>query len=104
MTCYDVVPGELKRAAAAFDQASRQTEVHAAEFLVVAAMPDSAFGNLSESYKMVNEYHDFFGQVQKDLKALQDGLASGAARLSEGAAIYLAAEAANCPSGLPRSG
>ncbi|MFN2518602.1 MAG: hypothetical protein ABR604_06085 [Jatrophihabitantaceae bacterium] len=78
---FGVLPGELKLAGSVFDQEARHTEVHAAEYLVVAPLPDSAFGNLPESYKLANQYQSFFGHVQEDLKALQDSLSDCAKRL-----------------------
>lgn len=92
---YEVHPDALDKAGKAFEEASQQTGVHAGEFLVVAKLPDSAFGNLPTSYKLANQYQAFFGQVQTDLAALQKSLADGAGRLHLSAHNYRLAEKAN---------
>ncbi|PZS34399.1 MAG: hypothetical protein DLM59_04760 [Pseudonocardiales bacterium] len=92
---FVVEPGALDLTAEVFQGEAGDTGTHAAEFAASARLPDSAFGNLPISYKLANQYQDFFQQVQNDLTTLQGSLVSVADRLAATAANYRATEEAN---------
>ncbi len=92
---YEVEPAALELASQVFDVQGKQAEIHAGVFLGLAALPDSAFGNLPESYKLANQFQAFFQQVQTDLKALQDSLNGCSKRLTQTAKNYRVAEGDN---------
>ncbi len=98
MDGYQVLPTDLTDAASVFELQSEQVQMHAAEFLAVAAVPDSAFGSMSRSYKIANAYDSLLQRVQSDLKDLQLSLSGtpGAAEVLKATAqVYLLAESAN---------
>lgn len=104
---YKVDPGALRLAGYVFEQQSQQVGAYSAKFVAAAALPDSAFGNLAESYKIANQFQDFFHHTVEDLKALKLSMANpappyGAAERLRGTADnYEAAERANT---LPHTG
>jgi hypothetical protein len=92
---YKVEPGTLDVAGAAFRTEGRETETHASEWVGQAHLPDSAFGNLPVSYKLANQYQDFYAQVQDHLKTLHASMHSCAHRLTVTAENYRLTEDAN---------
>jgi hypothetical protein len=92
---YKVEPGALDLAGSVFHAEGTETETHASEWVCQARLPDSAFGNLPVSYKLANQYQDFFTQVQDHLKTLHDSMHSCADRLTTTATNYRLTEEAN---------
>lgn len=92
---FKVEPGAVDLVAHVFREEAENTAVHSAEFVSAARLPDSAFGNLPISYKLANQYQEFFDQVQKDLTTLHASMDSCADRLAATAKNYRTTERAN---------
>jgi hypothetical protein len=92
---YAVVLQHLVEAAEAFRKAALTTSGVHREFTGAAAITDSAFGNLADSWKLANQVQAFLHQVDADMKTLLDSLDGASARLDQTALNYLLAEIAN---------
>ena len=57
-----------------------------------AELPDSAFGNLSQSKTIASQYQQLYSQVSDDMTKLSTALLDGTAKLALSATLYKAAE------------
>ncbi|MDQ6875034.1 MAG: hypothetical protein M3042_08255 [Actinomycetota bacterium] len=98
---YQITASALDRARQVFDAQGQEVTAQHAQFRGEAALPDSAFGNLPQSYDYANKYQAFYKQIQDDLQRLQESLTGCGDRLGACAENYRAAEAANVFPGQP---
>jgi hypothetical protein len=89
---YLVETDMLHQARTVFHEEAGRVLTHLKEFTSQANLKDSDFGNLPESYKMANAFHEIFGKVQSDLNDLHDALNGAGERLGTCADNYTAVD------------
>lgn len=89
---YQVMPSELRDAAAAY-QAQGEAVLRAlARFRSAWRLPDGAFGNVPNSKAFASQCQEAFDRIGSDLTKMQEEMLTGAVKLTASAAAYQAAD------------